>query len=95
MFCGVCAMALKASAAPDLKEILSAGSSAIGGLVEGVFTTSDLKVSDIAGQWTSEGSAVSFKSENFLKKAGALRRQVLWNRNLIHIIRNSVSPVPC
>lgn len=70
VFCGVCAMPLKASAAPDLKEILSAGSSAIGGLVEGVFTTSDLKVSDIAGQWTSEGSAVSFKSENFLKKAG-------------------------
>lgn len=58
------------AAAPDLKEILSAGGGALSGLVEGVFTTSDLKISDIAGQWTSQGSAVSFKSENFLKKAG-------------------------
>lgn len=59
-----------ATASPDLKEILSAGGGAIGGLVEGIFTTSDLTINDIAGEWTSEGSAVSFKSENFLKKAG-------------------------
>lgn len=59
-----------AAGTPDLKEILTAGSGALGGLIEGVFTTSNLKISDIAGQWTSQGSAVSFKSENFLKKAG-------------------------
>ena len=55
---------------PDLKDILSAGSGAIGNLVEGVFTKSDLTVADIAGTWTSTGSAVTFQSDNFLMKAG-------------------------
>lgn len=59
-----------AAGTPDLKEILTAGGGALGGLIEGVFTTSNLKISDISGQWTSQGSAVSFKSEKFLKKAG-------------------------
>lgn len=39
-------------------------------LAEGVFSKSNLDISDIAGEWTSEGSAISFKSENLLKKAG-------------------------
>lgn len=67
---GSCTMPAIAASLPDLKEILSAGGGALGGLIEGVFTTSNLKISDIAGQWTAQGSAVSFKSENFLKKAG-------------------------
>lgn len=57
-----------ATPVPDLKDLLSGG--AIGNVVEGLFTKSDLTIADIAGEWTSKGSAVSFKSDNFLKKAG-------------------------
>ena len=46
--------------------------STLGNVVEGVFTKSDLSVDDIAGEWTSQGSAVSFQGDNFLKKAGGL-----------------------
>ena len=62
---------------PDLKDLLgNAGSvlngagGALGNVLEGVFTKTDLTVADIAGEWTSTGSAVSFQSDNFLKKAG-------------------------
>lgn len=44
----------------------------VGNLIEGVFTTSNINVADMAGQWTVDGSAVSFQSENFLAKAGGL-----------------------
>lgn len=62
----------------DLKDLLGgSGSSAasttgsvITNLLEGVFQTSNLEVRDLAGVWTSEGSAVNFKSENLLKQAG-------------------------
>lgn len=50
----------------------SAQSSFLGNLLEGVISTSNLKVSDLAGEWTVEGSAVSFQSENLLKKAGGV-----------------------
>lgn len=39
-------------------------------VIDGVFTKENLTVADIAGQWQSTGSAVSFRSENFLKNAG-------------------------
>lgn len=55
---------------PDLKDILGGAGGALGNIVEGVFTKTDLTVADIAGEWTSTGSAVSFQSDNFLKKAG-------------------------
>ncbi len=55
---------------PDLKDILGGAGGALGNIVEGVFTKTDLTVEDIAGEWTSTGSAVSFQSDNFLKKAG-------------------------
>ncbi|MDE7408889.1 MAG: DUF4923 family protein [Muribaculaceae bacterium] len=55
---------------PDLKDILGSAGGALGNIVEGVFTKTDLTVQDIAGEWTSTGSAVSFQSDNFLKKAG-------------------------
>ncbi|MDE6695270.1 MAG: DUF4923 family protein [Muribaculaceae bacterium] len=65
------------ASSPDLTDILgNAGSilngagGAIGNVLEGVFTKTDLTVADIAGEWTSTGSAVSFQSDNFLKKAG-------------------------
>lgn len=41
-------------------------------MIEGVFSTSDIEVADIAGEWTSEGSAVCFQSEDFLNKAGGV-----------------------
>ncbi len=44
--------------------------SKIGQAVEGVFNKTDLSVEDLAGQWSTTGAAVSFKSDNFLKKAG-------------------------
>lgn len=55
---------------PDLKDLLGGAGGALGNIVEGVFTKTDLTVADIAGEWTSTGSAVTFQSDNFLKKAG-------------------------
>lgn len=55
---------------PDLKDILGGAGGALGNIVEGVFTKTDLTVEDLVGEWTSTGSAVSFQSDNFLKKAG-------------------------
>lgn len=46
------------------------GSNTLSNLLEGVFSSSDITVRDMAGVWTSNGPAVSFQSENFLKKAG-------------------------
>lgn len=56
--------------AQSLSTLGSALSGALGNAVSGVFTTSNLDVKDLVGEWTSNGSAVSFQSENFLKKAG-------------------------
>lgn len=44
----------------------------LGNVVEGVFSKSNLSVYDICGQWTSNGAAVSFQSDNFLQKAGGM-----------------------
>lgn len=44
--------------------------STIGNVVEGIFSTSNITVADIAGEYNADGPAVCFKSENFLKKAG-------------------------
>lgn len=44
--------------------------SALGNLLEGVFSSSDISVADMAGDWTAEGPAVCFQSEGFLKQAG-------------------------
>lgn len=51
---------------------LRSGASTLGNLIEGVFSTSKLDIEDLAGEWTSNGSAVQFKSENLLNKAGGL-----------------------
>lgn len=72
-----CASTSNSGSGFDLKDIVSGGKSAastsgdaIAGLIEGVFATSNLEVKDLAGEWTIEGSAVQFQSEDFLKKAG-------------------------
>lgn len=49
----------------------STGSTIVNAL-EGVFSKSDISVADIAGDWKSTGPAVSFKSDNLLKKAGGI-----------------------
>ncbi|MBD5217536.1 MAG: DUF4923 family protein [Bacteroidales bacterium] len=51
---------------------LKSGASTLGNLIEGVFSTSNLDIDDLAGEWTANGSAVKFQSENLLNKAGGL-----------------------
>ncbi|MCM1377791.1 MAG: DUF4923 family protein [Clostridium sp.] len=53
-----------------LKE--SSSGNVLGGILEGVLTKTDISVSEFAGEWTADGSAVSFKSENALAKAGGV-----------------------
>lgn len=56
--------------AQSISDILSGIGSAASGIVEGIFTKTDLTVADIAGSWQGNGPAVCFKDDNFLKKAG-------------------------
>ena len=58
-----------------LKGIGGSGSGVtdvIGNVIQGVFTKSDLSLSDLVGDYTSTGPAVTFKSENLLQKAGGI-----------------------
>lgn len=78
LVCGACGVKASGSG-QSIKDIFSGiGSGAskttstIGNIIEGVFTKTDLTTEDIAGQWTAKGSAVTFKSDNFLKKAGGI-----------------------
>lgn len=54
----------------DLSSILGNAGTAVSGVVEGLFTQSDITVAQMAGTWTAQGSAVCFQSDNFLQKAG-------------------------
>lgn len=72
ILCTSCSSYASQSSSPDLKSILGGAGGAIGNIVEGIFAKSDLTVADIAGQWTANGSAVTFKSDNMLKKAGGI-----------------------
>lgn len=54
----------------DLSEFLK--SISVEDVIDGVFSTSNIEIQDLAGEWTSTGSAVSFQSENFLNKAGGI-----------------------
>ena len=67
MVCSIPANAFKLS---DLLAGLSGNT--VTDFIEGVFSTSDITVADMAGEWTVDGSAVAFQSENFLKKAGGV-----------------------
>lgn len=58
------------ASAIDLSKILGNAGSAVQGVVEGIFTQTDITVEQMTGTWTATGSAVSFSSENALKKAG-------------------------
>lgn len=75
-----CANVANAQSLSDLLGKIKGGSgsgsdsgSTIGNIlngVAGVLTGSDLQVKDLVGNWQSSGPAVSFKGDNFLKKAG-------------------------
>lgn len=71
-------MAIAAVAAPsanawDLKDLLGGDAgSTIGNIIEGVLTKKNLEVKDLAGTWKATGSAVTFKSDNFLQQAGGI-----------------------
>lgn len=58
------------SNAQGLKDLLNG--STVTNLIEGVFSKSNLKISDLAGEWTTSGPAVCFQSDNLLKKAGGI-----------------------
>ncbi|MBD5264886.1 MAG: DUF4923 family protein [Bacteroides sp.] len=47
-------------------------SGTVGNLLSGIFQKSDLQLEDIVGEYVSDGPAVSFKSDNFLQKAGGI-----------------------
>ena len=42
----------------------------LGNLIEGVFSSSNITIADMAGEWDATGPAVCFQGEGFLKKAG-------------------------
>lgn len=46
--------------------------STISNALQGIFTKTDLSMADIVGSYESTGPAVSFKSDNFLQKAGGI-----------------------
>lgn len=69
------ATAANAQGLGDLLKGLGNGSdigSTISNVIEGVFTKTDLNVEDLAGVYVSDGPAVTFKSDNFLQKAGGI-----------------------
>lgn len=44
----------------------------LGSVIEGVFTKTNLTLADLVGEYQAQGPAVTFKSENFLQKAGGV-----------------------
>lgn len=65
------------TSAQSLNDLLGKASGLLGGgdgivsdLIDGAFTKDKLTLEDIAGTWQSTGSAVNFRSESLLKKAG-------------------------
>ena len=61
----------------DIKDLLNQAGEAlengsVTNIIEGVLSTSNLEVKDLAGVWTSTGSAVAFQSEDLLSQAGGV-----------------------
>lgn len=44
----------------------------INNILNGVFSSSDITIDDLQGKWVSNGPAVCFQGEGFLKKAGGI-----------------------
>lgn len=58
------------------------GGNTLGNILEGVFSSSNITVQDLAGVWTSNGPAVCFQSENMLKKAGGIAAAAMVEKEL-------------
>lgn len=58
------------ASAQGLTDLLKGGT--VGNILSGVFSRSDIKISDIAGEYESTGPAITFQGDNFLKKAGGV-----------------------
>ena len=69
-------MSFSQAQAWDWSSIKDAVSNVIGdnagNIVDNILKTDKLEVADLAGTWKSSGSAISFKSENVLEKAGGV-----------------------
>ncbi|MBD5310068.1 MAG: DUF4923 family protein [Bacteroides sp.] len=50
----------------------SSTASTVGNLLEGIFTKTNLSLDELVGEYQSTGPAVTFKSDNFLQKAGGI-----------------------
>lgn len=72
---GASTLTVNAQGLGDILKGIGGGSNVgdmIGSVIEGVFTKTNLSLDDLVGEYKSEGPAVTFKSENFLQKAGGL-----------------------
>lgn len=79
LFIGALAIAAPVAApAQSISDLLgklggsSSTTSTVGNILSGIFSSTDFTVADIAGEYTSNGPAVTFKSDNFLQKAGGI-----------------------
>ena len=70
------AISVNAQSLGDLLGGLTGNSSGSGNvltnIIEGVFTKSNLSLSDLVGEYQAQGPAVTFKSDNLLQKAGGI-----------------------
>lgn len=77
IFAAIMALAIPAANAQSVLDLFGgnnsgSSNSVLGNIIEGVFTTSNITIADVAGIYEAQGPAVTFKSENLLKKAGGL-----------------------
>ena len=71
------ALSMPAQSLGDILSGLGGGNGSnsgnvLGNIIEGVFTKSNLSLSDLVGEYSAKGPAVTFKSDNFLQKAGGI-----------------------
>ena len=75
--CIIASSTFVSASAFDIKDLLNQAGQALENgsvtdIIEGVLSTSNLEVKDLAGVWTSTGSAVAFQSEDLLSQAGGV-----------------------
>ena len=75
--CVIASSTFVSASAFDIKDLLNQAGQAfengnVTDIIEGVLSTSNLEVKDLAGVWTSIGSAVAFQSEDLLSQAGGV-----------------------
>lgn len=75
--CIIASSTFVSASAFDIKDLLNQAEQAfengnVTDIIEGVLSTSNLEVKDLAGVWTSTGSAVAFQSEDLLSQAGGV-----------------------